>query len=791
MYKNYLLVALRQLRKNRGYTFINIFGLATGMGIALVIGIWTVGEHSVDKSYPDHNGIVEIMQAQRPKGAAPGSPITYLGTTVSSALKPYLQKGYNDVFKETAMFTWPSDAVLVNGDKSISRQGSWAEHSFPVIFGYDFLSGNAESLRDPNTALISRSAAIALFGSEHAVGKTFRYNNKFPFTIGGVYADQPQTSSFHDIDFFIPMSHPWMNWLTTNTNFDNHGCRMFARLAGNSTSAQATARIKDICTPFVTHSIENYTAMPFEDLYLHYDDSNGGIGEGRIGRVRLIGIIGIFVLLLACINFMNLSTARSEQRAREVGIRKTLGSLRGQLIGQFLAESILIALLAFVLAIALSALSLPWFSSLSGTSMTLPWNSPIFWIICLTFIIITGIIAGSYPAFYLSAFRPVKVLKGALKAGKDAGIPRKVLVVTQFSISLALIIGTITVFRQIQFAKDRPVGYDRAALINVPINSDSLDWHYESLRAALLNTGVVVNMSSSSTTMTAFYQNDWLEWAGMQEDQKNKTFRDIWVSSDFGPTVGWTVLQGRDFSRDYGTDSTSAIVNEEGARLLGFKDPIGKTVKLGKLYTIIGVTKDMIVNDPYDKIQPAIFFGQGGHSIHIIRIKPGTPVRTALAKIESVYKKFNPASPFLYHFNDEDYERKFIAETQIGNLATVLSGLAILISCLGLFGLASFVAEQRTKEIGVRKILGARVVNLWALLSSDFLKLVILSCIVSMPLSYFFMSRWLQNYTFHTSLSIWIFIAAGAGMLSITLATVSFQAIKAAMMNPVSSLRSE
>jgi len=792
MFKNYLRVALRQLRKNRGYSFINIFGLAAGLAVALVIGIWTTGERSVDKSYPDHSRIVEIMQAQRPKGTSPGSSSTYVGTTVSSALKPYLQKGYNDIFAGTAMFTWPDDGLLVNGEKSISRQGSWVEYTFPIIFGYHFLSGNAESLRDPSTALISRSAAIALFGSENAVGRTFKYNNKVPFTVGGVYADQPQTSSFHDVDFFIPMSHQWMNWLTANTDFDNHSCRIFARLAGNTTAEQATARIKEICTPFVKHSVETYTVLPFEDLYLHYDDANGGIGEGRIGFVRLIGIIGIFVLLLACINFMNLSTARSEQRAREVGIRKTLGSLRGQLIGQFLGESILVALLAFGLAIGLTTLSLPWFSSLSGKPMTLPWTSPSFWAISLTFTVVTGLLAGSYPAFYLSGFRPVKVLKGAFKAGKSASVPRKVLVVAQFSISLALIIGTITIFRQIQFAKDRPVGYDRAGLINVPVNTDSLDRHYESLRTALLNTGVVANMASSSKTMTSWDQNNWLEWAGMQEDQKNITFRDIWVNADFGPTVGWTVLQGRDFSRAYGTDSTSAIVNEEGARILGFKDPIGKTVKHeGKSYTIIGVTKNMLVNSPYDKIQPAIFLGEGGHYTHIIRIKPGTPVRTALATIESVYKKFNPTSPFLYHFNDEGYERKFLTETQIGNLATVFSGLAILISCLGLFGLASFVAEQRTKEIGVRKVLGARVVNLWALLSGDFLKLVILSCLISMPLSYFFMSKWLQNYTLHTSLSLWIFVAAGAGILSITLATVSYQALKAALMNPVKSLRTE
>jgi ABC-type antimicrobial peptide transport system permease subunit len=690
------------------------------------------------------------------------------------------------------MFIWPDDGLLVNGDKSISRRSSWVEYAFPVIFGYHFLSGNAESMRDPSTALISRSAAIALFGNENAVGKTFKYNNKLPFTIGGVYADQPQSSSFHDVDFFIPLSNQWMNHVTSNSNFENHNCRMFARLAGNTTAEQASARIKDICTPFVQHSVETYTVRPFGDLYLHYDEANGGVGEGRIGFVRLLGIIGIFVLLLACINFMNLSTARSEQRAREVGIRKTLGSLREQLIGQFLGESILVALFAFILAIGLTALSLPWFSSLSGRPMTMPWTSPVFWAVSMTVTLITGLIAGSYPAFYLSGFRPVKVLKGAFKAGKGASTPRKVLVVAQFSISLALIIGTVTVFRQIRFAKDRPVGYDRSGLINVPINTDSLDHHYEALRTALLNTGVVANMTSSSKTMTSFSQNNFLEWDGMQEEQKNISFRDVWVNADFGPTVGWTVLQGRDFSRAYGTDSSSAIVNEEGARILGLKDPIGKTVKhWGKPYTIIGVTKNVVVNSPYDKVQPAIFLGEGGYYTHIIRIKPGTPVRTALARIESVYKKFNPASPFLFHFSDEGYERKFLTETHIGNLATVFSGLAILISCLGLFGLASFVAEQRTKEIGVRKVLGARVVNLWALLSGDFLKLVILSCLVSMPVSYFLMSRWLENYALHTSLPLWIFVAAGAGILSITLVTVSYQALKAALMNPVKSLRTE
>jgi putative ABC transport system permease protein len=792
MFKSYLLLAFRQLRKNRGYTLINVVGLAMGMAAALFIGIWITGEIAVDKSYPDRSRIAEIMQDQRPKGTPPGSPITYRGMTVSSALEPFLQKNYKDIFAETAMFEWPGDCVLTNGDKSISRQGSWTEYSFPTIFGFQFLSGNAESLRDPSTALISRSTAITLYGTQEALGKTFTYNNQLVFTVGGVYADLPRTSSFHDIGILTPMTNKLMDDLTHNTDFNNHGCRIFARLAGNTTTEAATARIKELCTPFVIHNIETYTVLPFDQLYLHYDESDGAAGSGRIGFVRLIGIIGVFVLLLACINFMNLSTARSEKRAREVGIRKTLGSGRTQLISQFLGESLLVAFFAFVLAIGLAVLCLPAFSQLSDKPMTLPWTSPVFWTLSLAITGITGLLAGSYPAFYLSGFRPVRVLKASFKAGRGASLPRKILVVAQFSISLSLIIGTLVVFRQIQYAKDRPVGYDRAGLINIPISTDSLDRHYEPLRTSLLNTGVVAGVANASTLLTAFYQNNFMEWPGMTEEQKSISFRDIAVNADFGPTIGWTVLRGRDFSRAYRTDSTAAIVNEEGARALGWKNPIGKTFRLeNKEYTIIGETKDMISNSPYDKVQPAVFLGQGGHSVDIIRIAPGTPIRTALTAIEAVYKQYDPSSPFIYHFNDDDYAQKFATETHIGNLAAVFSGLAILISCLGLFGLASFVAEQRTKEIGIRKVLGAGIVNVWSLLSGDFLKLIALSMAIAMPLIGLVMHKWLQNYALHTYLSPWIFVLSGACMLFITLCTVSFQALKAALMNPVKSLRTE
>jgi len=792
MLKNFLTLTIRQLRRNRGYSFVNIFGLATGMAIALVIGIWATDELSIDKDYPQGDRVVEIMQNQWPKGqSSEKTPPTYIGRTLSPALNPVLQKGYQDIFAQTAMTLWTGRHLLVNGDKSIAQTGTSAEYTFPVIFGYHFLHGTAESMRDPNTALLSRSTAIALYGAENAVGKTFMYEARRPFTVGGVYADQPRNSSLNDINFFISMASEETRWLRNINTFDDHDCRIYAKLTANSTPEQATARIKNICSPYVKYAYENYQVLPYQSLYLHFDD-NSSTGEGRIVYVRMLGLIGVFILLLACINFMNLATARSEKRAKEVGIRKTVGSLRGQLIAQFLGESVLLTLLSSVLAVALAAMTLPGFNQLAGKTMTFPWTSPLFWFASLGCTLLTGLLAGSYPAFYLSNFRPVKVLKGSFKTGKAAGTPRKVLVVTQFSISLALIIGTVIVFRQIRYGQDQPIGYQQAGLITVPDNTRELDGHFEAVRTALLKTGVVANMTNSSQDINAFYQNNILEWEGMSEEAKTRSFRDIFVNADYGPTIGWTILKGRDFSRAHLTDSTAAIVNETGARLLGFKDPIGKTVKhWGKPYTVIGVTRDIISNSPYFPVQPAFFMGEGGHGIFTIRLKPGTPVRTALAAIEPVFKQFNPASPFIYSFIDEEYQKKFNTESQIGNLATVFSGLAILISCLGLFGLASFVAEQRTKEIGVRKVLGARVVNLWALLSVDFIKLIAISITIAMPLIGLAMQKWLENYPIHTRLSVCIFIAAGAGMLLITLATVSFQALKAALSNPIKSLRSE
>ena len=798
MLKNHFLLAWRNLRRNRGYAFINIAGLSAGLAITLLIGLWIADELSFDHYHTHHARIAQVMLRQEAsdKGKSQGHPWVHINSFISTVLGPTLRKGYEDVFTKTAMISPPYWHLIGTGDRdgnqSVSKQGPWAQASFADIFSLQMLAGTAASLNDPSTLLLARSTARALFGPANPIGKLVKLDNKTPFAVGGVFEDIPFNSSFHVVQFLLPWDHPDNAYLNANTDWQDHSGKMYVQLAGNSTAQQATQRIRTLMPSPGSLSHQEFMVYPFDRLHLHGEFKEGIPSGGRIQFVWLFAIIGAFVLLLACINFMNLSTARSEQRAKEVGIRKTIGSRRYQLIGQFLGESVLTAGLAFLIAIAIAALCLPFFNDLSAKEMTFPWTSVPFWACAIAITGLTGLIAGSYPAFYLSGFRPVKVLKGSFKAGRGASLPRRILVVTQFSVSLSLIISTIVVYQQIQYAKDRPVGYNRDGLITVPINTPELASHYDALRTALFNTGVISNMARSSQPTTQFDNGNDLSWEGQTDEQRQVSYHNVNVTPEFGATIGWQILQGRDFSRDFGTDSNAAILNEAAVRKAGLKNPIGMRVTLfGKPYNVVGVAGNLLTNSPYEAMEPGIFLGDGYTNFITIRLKAGTPVRTALAAIEPLFRRFNPASPFNYTFNDEEYAQKFATETRIGSLAAVFAGLAILISCLGLFGLASFVAEQRTKEIGVRKVLGAGAGQLWALLSGDFVKLVALSMLIAMPLAGLAMHHWLQNYSLHTSLSPWVFIAAGAGILTLTLITVSFQSLKAAFANPIKSLRSE
>jgi putative ABC transport system permease protein len=783
MLKNYFKVAWRNLLRNKVYSFINITGLATGIAVALLVGLWIWDELSFNSYHRNHSQLAQVMLNQSANGQI------YTNETIAMPLGEALRTRHRADFKYVSLSSWENEHVLSVGNDKLPASGRWVEPDFPEMFTLDIINGSRDVLKDPSTILIAESTAKALLGKENPINKTVKLDNKLDMKIGGVYKDLPHNSSFYNTKILLPWGNK-ENWMNSQTSWTNHCGILYVQLSGNADLKTTNERIKNIPTPHVRKVREEIMLHPITKLNLYTEFENGKAVGGRIQFVWLFGIIGVFVLLLACINFMNLSTARSEKRAKEVGIRKTVGSLRKQLIGQFLSESVFFSLLALVLALVLVQLSLPFFNGLADKQMFLLWGSSLFWLLALGFTLFTGIMSGSYPAFYLSRFEPIKVLKGVYKAGRFASIPRKVLVVVQFSVSVVLIIGTIIVFQQIQFAKNRPTGFSRTGLISVPL-SEHLYGKYKILRNDLLQTGVVENMAESSQPTSHFSNNNSIEWRG-KDPNLEIYFRNVNVTPEFGSTVGWTIKHGRDFSSDYLTDSGAVILNESAVIATGLKEPVGEIIKFnGKDYTVIGIAKDMLTQSPYDPMQPSVFFCDGWMGVITIRLKPGMTEGNVLATIADVFKKYSPDGPFQYKFVDDEYAKKYSNEVRIGNLASFFAILAIFISCLGLFGLASFVAEQRTKEIGIRKVLGATVFNLWKMQSKEFVILVMISCFIAIPIAWYYLNQWLQNYSYRMDISGWIFIAAIAGALLITVLTVSFQAIKAAITNPVESLRTE
>jgi ABC-type antimicrobial peptide transport system permease subunit len=794
MLKNYFKIAWRNLLKSKVYSAINIIGLATGMAVAILIGLWIWDELSFDTYHKNHERLAQVMTTQTFNGE------TGTGKAVAMPLANELRSKYGSDFKNVSMASWNFGHILAVGDKKISVEGMWVEPAFPAMFSFKMLKGNvASGLNDPSSILLSASVAKALFNDEDPINKVIRLDNKENYKVTGVYEDLPRNTTLYKTKILLS----WNKYITTEpwlkeamTHWGNHSFQAYVQLNDHIDFDKATAKIKNASMVHLKEAEdgkEELVLQPMDNWRLYNEFKNGKLAGGRIQFVWLFGIIGVFVLLLACINFMNLSTARSEKRAKEVGIRKAMGSLRRQLIKQFLMESIVVAFLALIIAIILAAVLLPFFNGLADKEISLPGGNLVFWLLILGFTFFTGIVSGSYPAFYLSGFKPIKVLKGTFRVGKYAAVPRKVLVVVQFTISIALIIGTIIVYRQIQFAKDRPVGYTREGLITVMMNTPDLFGHYDALRNDLIATGAVENMAESSSPSTDVWSNQiGFDWEG-KDPNSLPLFGTIGVTQDYGRTIGWHIIEGRDFSRDFTTDTSALILNEAAVKLTGLKNITGKIIKWNdKPYMVVGVVKDMVMQSPYEPIQPTIFkMDPEWANVVTVRIKPTLTMSTALAKIETVFKKYNPGSPFEYKFTDDEYAQKFSDEERIGNLSTFFAILAVFISCLGLFGLASFVAEQRTKEIGVRKVLGASIFNLWQMLSKDFVLLVGISCLIAIPVSWYFLHQWLQRYTYRTDIAWWIFLIAAIGALLITMATISYQAIKAAVANPVKSLRTE
>lgn len=794
MIKNYFKVAWRNLTKNKVYSFINIIGLAAGMAVAMIIGLWIYDEMSANKHFKNYDAVYQVMMSQ-----------TFDGKRGSQIALPYpigeeLKAKYPD-FKAVAMCDWGGKHSLIYGEKKISKMGHFLGEEGVDMFSLNILKGSKTPLHDPYSIVLTDETADILFGAEDPIGKMLKFDNATNLKVTAIVAKQPKNSAL-SFDYLIPfhLQEKMYDYISLyhKTNWGNNSWQAFVQLNSNATEKAVDAKVKDVVISHFTD--ENMLKSVKPEVFIHpmskwrlYNDfENGKNTGGFIKYVRMFGILGFIVLLIACINFMNLSTARSEKRAKEVGVRKAVGSGRKDLVQQFLSESMLISALAFLFALGLVALALPFFNKLTEKEMSLHIGNPVFWGIMIVFTVITGLLAGSYPAFYLSSFNPVRVLKGNVKAGKSSSLPRKILVVTQFASSVILMIGTVVIYRQIQFGKNQPIGFDNKGLISVDW-SDDISKSYDAFRNELLNTGAVVSIcKSNSPPSQIFSNNNGWEWKNSQPVEKTVVFSTIATDYDYTKTLGIKLIDGRDFSRDF-ADSNAVLLNQAAVKRMGLKNPVGEMLKWNdQPMKVVGVIPDIQMQSPFSPVSPlTVIFNKGWVSYVNVRMNPAMPASKVLSTIKPIFEKYNPAFPFEYQFADEEYAKKFNYEELVGNLAAIVAILAIFISGLGLFGLASFTAEQRVKEIGVRKVLGASIFNLWTLLSKDFVILVLISCAIAIPVAYYTMHEWLKNYEYKVGIGAGVFALAVASAMIITLITVSFQAIKAARTNPVKSLRTE
>jgi len=799
MIKNYFKIAFRNLTKNKVYSFINISGLAIGMAATMLIGLWISDELNYNNHFENKETIAILFQEQTLNGDIETD------SAIPRPLEFALRENYADNFKHIIMSSWEQPRYLKYGDTNIYTLGNAMQEGITEMLELIIIDGVRDGLKEKNSIMLSETTAKQLFGSEAAVGKIIKVNNAEDLMVTAVYKDIPQNNSFSDMEYIIPWKHyittqAWLEW--SKDVWDNNSFQLFVQINENTSMEAISKKIKDIkkkADPEMVQYNPNLFLFPMKDWHLRSEFENGIQTGGRIENVWLFGVIGIFILLLACINFVNLSTARSEKRAMEVGIRKSIGSQRSQLIFQFLSESFLIVFISFVLAAGIVLLFLNGFNNLASKSIVFPWTSISFWLLSIVFIIITSFLAGSYPALYLSSFNPVTVLKGSFKSGRYSSLPRKILVVTQFTVSIALIIGTLVVMNQIQFSKDRPSGYEKEGLVQIPVMSSEFIGKADLMRNQFIASGGVVEMATTSGPTTQVWSNrSGYNWegkpAGFQEDLAYTE-----VSYEFVEALGAKIVDGRSFSRDFPSDSVGVILNTTAVKYMGIQDPVGKyitdsnTEDPNEPLKIIGVIDDIIMQSPYSPVKQSmyVFDSYGNESFYNLRLNPEKSTSENLALIEAVFKQNFPNTPFDYQFVDEEYGKKFKSEERIASLSRVFTVLAIFISCLGLFGLASFVAEQRTKEIGVRKVLGASISQLWLLLSKDFILLVIIALFIASPIAYYVMGQWLQKFSYRSSIGWDVFAIACSGAILITLITVSFQALKAATSNPVKSLRTE
>ncbi|MEZ4946293.1 MAG: ABC transporter permease [Cyclobacteriaceae bacterium] len=790
MLKNYFKIAIRSLMKNSVYSFINITGLAVGIACSILILLWVNDETSYDTFHPKYDRLYQVWTNAHFDGKINS------WISVPQPLKNALKEDISDI-KNAAISEWGGTHLLTVGDMKINKRGYFVSSEFLEMFEFPLLQGSAETVLDePYSIVLTESAAKTLFGDEDPINKLIRLDSDGDVKVTGVLKDIPSNSSF-EFDYLVPFSFmlATQEWArNAENNWGNSSFQVFVELPEGTSKAQVDEKIKNILMEKADED-DNFKKElflhPLKDWRLRSTFENGVITGGMIDYVNLFSIIAVFILIIACINFMNLATARSEKRAREVGIRKSVGSKRQDLIFQFLGESLLIAFISFVLALILVEGALPFYNDLVEKQLYVPYLTTQFWIFAVIMISVTGLLSGSYPALYLSSFNVAKVLKGKIQVGKSASIPRQVLVVLQFGFSIILIVGTIVVYYQIQHVKSRDLGYDQENLISVQYN-DELRENYNTIKQELLRTGVVEAVTRSNSPITEIWSNNFLGWPGKPEDLR-VIFSTVATEYDYTKTMGIKMLMGRDFSEDFGSDSSAIIINKAGLDLMNLENPIGTKLDLwGSERELIGVVDNTLMGSPFRAVSPLFMvFDPDWISAVSIRLSKTNDLQGSISKVEDVFKQLNSSYPFEYDFADVEFKEKFTTIDLIGKLANLFAFLALLITGLGLFGLAAFTAEQRTKEIGIRKVLGATVAGMVMMISRDFSKLVMVSFVIAAPIAWYFLDSFLERYPIRIAIPWWTFPVAGFFALIMAIGIVGLQAYKAAVDNPVKSLRSE
>ena len=783
MIKNYLKTALRSFKRHKSSFLINLIGLSIGMACSILIFLWVFDELAHDRFHEDIDQIYQVMEHQ----SYSGNKLTTWSTP--GILAPALKDEVPE-FQYVANYTWNMDFLFTKGEKSLKESGLYARPDFFHILSIPLIQGNRdELLLKPNSVVISQEMAKKYFSEDNPMGESITLNSEELLTVTGVFKKLPENSSIQ-FDYVLPFE----DWLKTNewaTDWGNNGPRTIAKLHAGVDVDALNTKINDFIKERNEESNVDLFVYPFADEYLYGQFEQGEVAGGRIDYVRLFSVVAIFILLIACINFMNLSTAKATKRAKEVGIRKSIGASKGSLIGQFIGESMIITFFSLFLSILLVEMFLPLFNGLTDKAIDVNYFEPTLLMTFIGTALFTGLVAGSYPAFYLSSFEAVKTLKGSLKSSGGEVFARKGLVVIQFTLSVVLIICTLVVYKQIQFTQTKNLGYDKDNLLYFTVEG-GLESNWESFRQEVSNVQGVNNISRSGATFMGRNSNtSGLNWPG-KDPETLVLFEN--VSADYGliETLGFELADGRTHAREFGTDTSRIIINQRAADVMGMENPVGKFITLWEQETeIIGLVKDFNFQSLRQEVEP-LFFRLAPEYTWRAYVRVGnSDIQNTIASIENVYKKFNPMYPFEYEFMDEQYAALYRSEQRIGDLAKYFSIFAILISCLGLFGLSAFTAEQRAKEIGVRKVLGASVQNLVLLLTKDFTKPVLFAIMIAIPVSWWMMDSWLSGFAYQSGLEWWIFAASGILAVVVAWLTVSWQSIKAAWANPVDSLKSE